>query len=132
LTILRVAVISGADNGSLFMPFGVLTFSRPFAILSFYRKHSSYTLLIISLIYFKGEENMKKLFQSINEIVRNINNKAVAVLTDTRGDLATNTIGGIIVAVVIIGLLIVAVNQFFPGFFQSMFNSMQQKLNANW
>jgi hypothetical protein len=38
LTILRVAVISGADNGSLFMPFGVLTFSRPFAILSFYRK----------------------------------------------------------------------------------------------
>jgi hypothetical protein len=39
LTILRVAVISGADNGSLFMPFGVLTFSRPFAILSFYRKH---------------------------------------------------------------------------------------------
>jgi adenine-specific DNA-methyltransferase len=26
-----VAVISGADNGSLFMPFGLLTFSRPFA-----------------------------------------------------------------------------------------------------
>jgi hypothetical protein len=25
-----VAVISGADNGSLFMPSGVLTFSRPF------------------------------------------------------------------------------------------------------
>jgi len=41
LTILRVAVISGADNGSLFMPFGVLTFSRPFAILSFYRKQSA-------------------------------------------------------------------------------------------
>jgi hypothetical protein len=37
-----VAVISGADNGSLFMPFGVLTFSRPFAILSFYRKHRDY------------------------------------------------------------------------------------------
>jgi hypothetical protein len=34
-----VAVISGADNGSLFMPSGVLTFSSPFAILSFYRKH---------------------------------------------------------------------------------------------
>ena len=39
-----VAVISGADNGSLFMPSGVLTFSRPFAILSFYRKH----LLVVS------------------------------------------------------------------------------------
>ncbi len=54
------------------------------------------------------------------------------VLCDARGDLATNTIGGIIVAVVIIGLLIAAINAFFPGFFSGMFNSMSQKLNANW
>jgi len=39
---------------------------------------------------------------------------------------------GIIIAVVIIGLLIVAINQFFPGFFQNMFSGMQDKLNANW
>ena len=57
---------------------------------------------------------------------------ANVVLSDTRGDLATNTIGGIIVAVVIIGLLIVAVNAFFPGFFTDMFNKMAQKLNSNW
>lgn len=51
---------------------------------------------------------------------------------DCRGDLATNTIGAIIVAVVIVGLLIVAINAFFPGFFTGMFQSMSQKLNANW
>ena len=51
---------------------------------------------------------------------------------DCRGDLATNTIGAIIVAVVIVGLLITAINAFFPGFFTGMFQSMSQKLNANW
>ena len=58
--------------------------------------------------------------------------KANALLSDTRGDLATNTIGGIIVAVVIIGLLIIAVNAFFPGFFTDMFGKMAEKLNGNW
>ncbi len=53
-------------------------------------------------------------------------------LRDVRGDLATNTIGAIIIAVVIIGLLVIAINAFFPGFFTNMFNSMQTKLNANW
>ena len=53
-------------------------------------------------------------------------------LQDVRGDLATNTIGAIIIAVVIIGLLVIAINAFFPGFFTNMFNSMQTKLNANW
>lgn len=75
---------------------------------------------------------MKKLFNSICKKIQYIGIKAAGILTDTRGELATNTIGGIIVAVVIVGLLIIAINQFFPGFFQSMFNSMQQKLNANW
>jgi len=53
-------------------------------------------------------------------------------LTDTRGDLATNTIGGIIVGVVIVGLLIIAINKFFPGFFSDMFGKMSDKLNGNW
>jgi hypothetical protein len=75
---------------------------------------------------------MKKLFQSICKKIRRTGNKAVEILIDTRGDLAANTIGGIIVAVVIIGLLIVAINQFFPGFFSGMFNKMADKLNANW
>ena len=75
---------------------------------------------------------MKKLFQSIRAKTHKSYNKAAAVLMDTRGELATNTIGGIIIAVVIIGLLIVAINQFFPGFFQNMFSGMEDKLNANW
>lgn len=34
-----VAIIWGGDNGSFFVPFGVLTFWRPFARFLFYRKH---------------------------------------------------------------------------------------------
>ena len=75
---------------------------------------------------------MKKVFKSISEKIKNTGNKAAAVLSDSRGELATNTIGGIIVGVVIIGLLIVVINQFFPGFFSDMFDSMAEKLNANW
>ena len=33
-----VAIIWGVDNGSFFVPFGVLTFWRPFARFLFYRK----------------------------------------------------------------------------------------------
>lgn len=54
------------------------------------------------------------------------------LLADCRGDLAVSTIGGIIVGVVLVGLLIVAIKAFFPGFFNTMFTSMQTKLNANW
>ncbi len=58
--------------------------------------------------------------------------KVVTAISDTRGDLATNTIGAIIVGVVIVGLLIVAINSFFPTFFTSMFEAMKTKLDANW
>ena len=51
---------------------------------------------------------------------------------DCRGDVAVSTIGGIIIAVVMVGLVIVAIKAFFPGFFTGMFQSMSQKLNANW
>ena len=57
---------------------------------------------------------------------------AARLVQDCKGDLATNTIGGIIVAVVIIGLLVVANNSFFPTFFTEMFNAMKTKLNENW
>ena len=75
---------------------------------------------------------MKNAVKTIKTRLSKTIRKANAVISDTRGDLATNTIGGIIVAVVIIGLLIVAVNAFFPGFFTDMFNKMAQKLNSNW
>ncbi len=75
---------------------------------------------------------MKNAVKTIKTRLSKTIRKANTVLSDTRGDLATNTIGGIIVAVVIIGLLIVAVNAFFPGFFTDMFSKMAQKLNSNW
>ena len=63
---------------------------------------------------------------------KGLHEKAGKLLRDRRGDLATNTIGAIIIAVVVIGLLVVAINSFFPDFFTGMFQSMQNKLNANW
>jgi len=75
---------------------------------------------------------MKEFIQSIRRKLRDTGNKVAIALTDRRGELATNTIGGIIVGVVIIGLLIVAINQFFPGFFNTMFGKMSDKLNGNW
>ena len=75
---------------------------------------------------------MKKIVQSIKKKFQNSGSKAAAALMSNKGEIATSTIGGIIVGVVIIGLLIVAVNQFFPGFFSDMFNQMADKLNGNW
>lgn len=75
---------------------------------------------------------MKKLLSTIRRKVKGTGKKASAVFTDIRGELATNTIGGIIIGVVVVGLLIMAINQFFPNFFSEMFGKMSQKLNANW
>ena len=83
---------------------------------------------------------MKNIFKSIRSFFMSLYYtflsfvyRAFGILAgDCRGDLATNTIGAIIVAVVIVGLLVFAVNAFFPGFFTNMFNSMSTKLNANW
>lgn len=51
-----VAIIWGGDNGSFFVPFGVLTFWRPFARFLFYRKQPQ-TLLgfIVLLINIKNK-----------------------------------------------------------------------------
>jgi hypothetical protein len=75
---------------------------------------------------------MKKVFSAIRNKFCDSAAKIRCRMTDRKGDLAVNTIGGIIIAVVLIGLLIVAIRAFFPSFFTAMFNSMQQKLNANW
>lgn len=75
---------------------------------------------------------MKKMINSIRNKALSLAVRAHTIVQDVKGDLATNTIGAIIVAVVIIGLLVVAVNAFFPGFFTEMFNSMKTKLNGNW
>ena len=75
---------------------------------------------------------MKKLFNSVKEKIRDFSVKAVTALTDTRGEIATNTIGGIILGVVIVGILVISINSFFPNFFTEMFNNMKTKLNSNW
>ena len=75
---------------------------------------------------------MKKLLNSIRNKAQSLAVRAQTFVQDVKGDLATNTIGAIIVAVVIIGLLVVAINSFFPSFFTDMFEAMKDKLNANW
>lgn len=75
---------------------------------------------------------MKKILNSIRSKAQGLCVRTQAFVADVKGDLATNTIGAIIVAVVIIGLLVVAVNAFFPTFFTDMFNGMKTRLNGNW
>ena len=75
---------------------------------------------------------MKKLVNTINRKALAAQCRIYTFVQDRKGDLATNTIGAIIVAVVIVGLLVAAVNSFFPSFFSGMFKSMKTKLNANW
>ena len=75
---------------------------------------------------------MKKFIRSIRERAQSAGTRLTNLMADRKGDLATNTIGAIIIAVVIIGLLIVAINSFFPSFFTNMFQDMSDKLNANW
>lgn len=75
---------------------------------------------------------MKNCIKNLKKKALNAQASAAAFITDCKGDLATNTIGAIIVAVVIIGILVLAVNTFFPSFFTEMFNTMKDKLNANW
>ena len=75
---------------------------------------------------------MKRLINSARNKFQNLCVRANTFVQDVKGDLATNTIGAIIVAVVIIGSLVLAINTFFPGFFTEMFNSMKTKLNGHW
>lgn len=75
---------------------------------------------------------MKKLINKISDKTIAAKCRLTSLFRDRRGDLATNTIGAIIIAVVIVGLLIVAINAFFPNFFSGMFTSMSEKLNGNW
>jgi beta-lactamase regulating signal transducer with metallopeptidase domain len=75
---------------------------------------------------------MKKLISKVNDKAISAHRSVTSLLHDRKGDLATNTIGAIIIAVVIVGLLIVAINAFFPTFFTDMFTGMKTRLNTNW
>ena len=75
---------------------------------------------------------MKNLLETIRKKAHDAGACVRDLLHDHKGDIAVSTIGGIIITVVIIGLLVLAINAFFPGFFSGMFTSMSTKLNANW
>lgn len=75
---------------------------------------------------------MKKMINAIRNKAQALAVRTHTFVQDVKGDLATNTIGAIIVAVVIIGLLVVAVNAFFPTFFTDMFEGMKTRLNGHW
>jgi hypothetical protein len=74
---------------------------------------------------------MKKLINKLNDKPFPLTAGVNSLLHDA-GATCHQHIGAIIIAVVIVGLLIVAIKAFFPGFFTGMFNSMKEKLNANW
>ena len=78
------------------------------------------------------KNNMKRLVKAFRSKSQELGIRAHNFFEDRKGDLATNTIGAIIVAVVIIGLLVVAVNAFFPTFFTDMFEGMKTRLNGHW
>ena len=51
---------------------------------------------------------MKKLFNNIRSKLCEVADKGRSIQTDRKGEVAVNTIGAIIIAVVIIGLLVLA------------------------
>ena len=73
-----------------------------------------------SLLNQGGNTHMKKFFNNLKQKALAAKTSVNTFVQDVKGDLATNTIGAIIVAVVIIGILVLAVNTFFPGFFTDM------------
>ncbi len=75
---------------------------------------------------------MRKFIKTLCGRAQDLCVRAHTALRDHRGDIAVSTIGGIIITVVVIGLLVVAINAFFPGFFTGMFNNMRTRLNNHW
>ena len=55
-----VAIIWGGDNGSFFVPFGVLTFWRPFARFLFYRKQTAMHFCLDVVTVCRWEQNFQK------------------------------------------------------------------------
>lgn len=76
---------------------------------------------------------MNKLADKANKLYIRTNcaiHSAEKVLADKTGDLTTNTLGGIILGIIFIGLLVLAVNTIFPGVIQRLFSSMSTKLTG--
>ena len=77
---------------------------------------------------------MKKLAKKFKNLFQKLNDKTVdavvAVQTDIAGSDTTEKIGMVVIAVVIVGLLAVAVKVFMPQLFNSIGNTANEKLNG--
>jgi len=74
---------------------------------------------------------MKKLIEAIrNTLIPGVYATVNRAVTDDTGSDTTEKIGMVVVAVVIVGLLAVAVRAFMPGLFTSIGTIAQQKLEG--
>ncbi len=77
---------------------------------------------------------MKKLAKKFQNLLKKLSDRttdmAVEVMTDVSGSDTTEKIGMVVVAVVIVGLLAVAVKAFMPNLFNSIGSTAQEKLNG--
>ena len=84
--------------------------------------------IALARINFKKEEKqLKTLSNNLTGLYINLMNKFVAAKNDVSGSETTEKIGMVVVAVVIVGLLIAAMNQFMPQLFQSIIDLAKTK-----
>lgn len=73
---------------------------------------------------------MKKLSNKLTGLYLSIQSKLAAAKTDVAGSDTTEKIGMVVVAVVIVGLLLTAMNNFMPGLFQSIIDAAKAKFES--
>lgn len=73
---------------------------------------------------------MKKLSNKLTGLYLSIQSKLTAAKTDVAGSDTTEKIGMVVVAVVIVGLLLTAMNSFMPGLFQSIIDAAKAKFES--
>ena len=77
---------------------------------------------------------MKKFFNKVADKVRDVSidvsTEAQALANDVAGSDTTEKIGMVVVAVLIVGLLAVAMNKAMPGLFDNIITTAQEKLNT--
>ena len=75
---------------------------------------------------------MRTFIRNMTKKMEGVYLRAQLLIEDKKGDITVNTIGGIIVGIIILGCLVVAANAFFGdgsgGFFKDMFTAAQKKL----
>lgn len=73
---------------------------------------------------------MKKLSNKLTGLYLSIQSKLAAAKTDVAGSDTTEKIGMVVVAVVIVGLLLTAMNNFMPSLFQSIIDAAKAKFES--